>query len=142
MIRLLTRKLFGSANDRRVRKYQPRVDAINALEKELTGLSDEALRARTEAFRKQVADGTSLDDLLVPALGPHLGRRRQEELQLRIGEDDRADVAPLDDATAVLGGPLPLCLVAVARDVLEHHWRQDAVQTVCAATVHAIPFAG
>ena len=33
MIRLLTRKLFGSANDRRVRKYQPRVDAINALEK-------------------------------------------------------------------------------------------------------------
>ena len=67
MIRLLTRKLFGSANDRRVRKYQPRVDAINALEKELTGLSDEALRARTEAFRKQVADGTSLDDLLVPA---------------------------------------------------------------------------
>jgi preprotein translocase subunit SecA len=67
MIRLLTRKLFGSANDRRVRKYQPRVDAINALETELTGLSDEALRARTEAFRKQVADGTSLDDLLVPA---------------------------------------------------------------------------
>ncbi len=67
MIGALARKLFGSANDRRVRKYQPRVDAINALEKELTGLSDEALRARTEAFRKQVADGTSLDDLLVPA---------------------------------------------------------------------------
>ena len=67
MIGALARKLFGSANDRRVRKYQPRVDAIAALEKELTGLSDEALRARTEAFRKQVADGTSLDDLLVPA---------------------------------------------------------------------------
>jgi preprotein translocase subunit SecA len=67
MIGALARKLFGSSNDRRVRKYQPRVDAIAALEKELTGLSDEALRARTEAFRKQVADGTSLDDLLVPA---------------------------------------------------------------------------
>src|SRR5262245_56731431 len=67
MIGVLARKLFGSANDRRVRKYQPRVDAINALEKKLVGLSDEALRARTDAFRKQVADGTALDDLLVPA---------------------------------------------------------------------------
>ena len=52
MIGALARKLFGSANDRRVRKYQPRVDAINALEKELEKLSDEALRARTEAFRE------------------------------------------------------------------------------------------
>ncbi len=67
MIGALARKIFGSANDRRVRKYQPRVDAINALEKELEALSDEALRARTEEFRRQYAEGTSLDDLLVPA---------------------------------------------------------------------------
>src|SRR6266545_1269987 len=67
MIGALARKIFGSANDRRVRKYQPRVDAINALENELEALSDEALRARTEEFRRQAADGTSLDDLLVPA---------------------------------------------------------------------------
>src|SRR5690606_21521965 len=49
------------------RSYQPRVAAINALESEVAALSDEALRARTEEFRKQVAAGTSLDDLLVPA---------------------------------------------------------------------------
>jgi preprotein translocase subunit SecA len=67
MIGALARKFFGSANDRRVRKYQPRVDAINALEKGLEKLSDSALRARTEAFRKEVADGKSLEDLLVPA---------------------------------------------------------------------------
>src|SRR5215216_5531858 len=67
MIGAIARKFFGSANDRRVRKYQPRVDAINALEQELEALSDEALRARTEAFKQQVADGTSLDDILVPA---------------------------------------------------------------------------
>src|SRR5690242_17823376 len=67
MIGALARKFFGSANDRRVRKYQPRVDAINALEKELEALSDSELRARTDAFRQQVADGTSLDDILVPA---------------------------------------------------------------------------
>ncbi|MET3356477.1 preprotein translocase subunit SecA [Xanthobacter autotrophicus] len=63
----LARKLFGSANDRRVKGYRPRVQAINALEPELEALSDEALRARTDDFRRQVAEGRSLDDLLVPA---------------------------------------------------------------------------
>ena len=67
MFRAAARKLFGSANDRRVRSYQPRVSAINALEQELEKLSDAELRARTAEFRKQVADGTSVDDLLVPA---------------------------------------------------------------------------
>ncbi len=60
-------KVFGSSNDRKVKKYQTRVDAINALEPELAALSDDDLRARTETFRQQYADGTSLDDLLVPA---------------------------------------------------------------------------
>jgi preprotein translocase subunit SecA len=67
MIGSLARKIFGSANDRRVRAYYPKVEAINVLEPELEALSDEQLRARTEDFRKQVADGASLDDLLVPA---------------------------------------------------------------------------
>ncbi|MDI3469258.1 MAG: Protein translocase subunit SecA [Pseudolabrys sp.] len=67
MIGAVARKLFGSANDRRVRTYQPRVAAINALEKEIEGLSDEQLRARTQDLKKQVADGASLDDILVPA---------------------------------------------------------------------------
>ena len=67
MIGALARKIFGSSNDRRVRKYQPRADAINALEPELAKLSDEGLRARTEAFKREVAEGASLDDILVPA---------------------------------------------------------------------------
>ena len=67
MISVLARKLFGSANDRRIRSYRPRVEAINALEPELEALSDEALRARTEAFREQLANGATLDDILVPA---------------------------------------------------------------------------
>jgi len=60
-------KVFGSSNDRKVKKYQPRVDEINALEPELAALSDDELRARTATFRQQFADGTTLDDLLVPA---------------------------------------------------------------------------
>src|SRR5262245_15779677 len=67
MLGAVARKLFGSSNDRRIRAYRPRVDAINELEKELEKLTDDALRARTEAFRKELAEGKTLDDILVPA---------------------------------------------------------------------------
>src|SRR5687767_13342726 len=67
MIGALARKFFGSANDRRVKGYQSRVDAINALEPELAALSDEALKGRTAEFRQQLADGKTLDDILVEA---------------------------------------------------------------------------
>ncbi|MBN9581695.1 MAG: preprotein translocase subunit SecA [Afipia sp.] len=67
MLGALARKLFGSANDRRIKGYQSRVDAINKLEPEVAALSDEALKARTDEFRAQLAAGKTLDDLLVPA---------------------------------------------------------------------------
>jgi len=67
MIGAVARKLFGSSNDRRIRSYRPRVEEINALEKELEQLSDEALRARTDEFKRQLAEGAALDDILVPA---------------------------------------------------------------------------
>src|SRR5881398_464363 len=67
MIGALARKFFGSANDRRVKGYQSRVNAINALEPELAALSDEALKARTAEFRQELANGKTLDDILVPA---------------------------------------------------------------------------
>ncbi len=64
---VLAAKVFGSANDRRIKSYRPTVDAINALEPELEQLTDAQLRARTESFRKQLAEGTDLEELLVPA---------------------------------------------------------------------------
>src|SRR3974377_1327157 len=67
MIGAVARKLFGSSNDRRIRSFRPRVDEINALESDLEVLSDEALRARTDSFKQQLAEGQSLDDILVPA---------------------------------------------------------------------------
>src|SRR6201988_5022449 len=67
MIGVIARKLFGSSNERRIKSYLPRVAEINALEKELEALSDEALRARTDEFKRQLADGKTLDDILVPA---------------------------------------------------------------------------
>ncbi|MFA5957249.1 preprotein translocase subunit SecA [Hyphomicrobium sp.] len=63
----LASKIFGSSNERRVKGFRSRVAAINALEGELQILSDEELRARTGMFRKQLEEGATLDDLLVPA---------------------------------------------------------------------------
>ena len=67
MIGGLARKLFGSANERRIKSYRPRVDEINTLEPELVALSDDALRARTDAFKQELSQGKTLDDILVPA---------------------------------------------------------------------------
>ena len=60
--------LFGSDPGEKTRKrYQDRVDAINALESQVLALSNEQLRAKTAEFQKRVASGSSLDDLLVEA---------------------------------------------------------------------------
>ena len=67
MFGALAKKIFGSANDRRLKTFAPKVQAINALEAEVSVLSDDALKARTVEFRAQLAAGRSLDDLLVPA---------------------------------------------------------------------------
>jgi preprotein translocase subunit SecA len=63
----LAAKVFGSANDRKIKSYRPTVDAINALEPELEQLTDGELKARTDTFRKQLAEGTELNELLIPA---------------------------------------------------------------------------
>ncbi len=59
--------IFGSANARYLRRLQPRVEAINALEEKYKALSNDELRNQTELFRQRLAKGESLDDLLVEA---------------------------------------------------------------------------
>ncbi len=63
----LARKLFGSANDRRIRSYKSVVEAVNALEDQTKALSDAELAAKTIEFRQQLSAGKTLDDLLAPA---------------------------------------------------------------------------
>jgi preprotein translocase subunit SecA len=60
-------KLFGSSNDRIVKGYQARVEAINALEPEMEALSDDALRGKTAEFRQRLENGETLDKLLPEA---------------------------------------------------------------------------
>lgn len=67
MIGAIARRLFGSANDRYVKSLQKDVDAINALEPQLEALSDDDLRARTDWLKGRLADGESLNELLVDA---------------------------------------------------------------------------
>jgi preprotein translocase subunit SecA len=67
MFGALATKLFGSANDRKVKTYRSRVAAINELEPAFAKLSDDELRAKTAEFRQRVASGTSLDDILPEA---------------------------------------------------------------------------
>jgi len=67
MIGAIARRLFGSANERYVKSLYQYVDAINALEPELEALSDDDLRARTKWFGERVANGETLDEILVEA---------------------------------------------------------------------------
>ena len=59
------KKLLGDPNRRIISKYQRVVVEINELEPEFKSLSDEALRQLTEEFRERLADGETLDDLLL-----------------------------------------------------------------------------
>ncbi|MCA9751291.1 MAG: preprotein translocase subunit SecA, partial [Gemmatimonadetes bacterium] len=66
MLKFLTR-VFGSQQRRDIKKYRPRLDRIVAHEEALASLSDEQLRAKTDEFRKRLAEGETTDDLLPEA---------------------------------------------------------------------------
>jgi len=61
------KKVLGTKHEREVKRMQPTVAAISALEGEIQKLSDAQLRGKTAEFRQQIDNGASLDDLLVPA---------------------------------------------------------------------------
>ncbi|MFK5915478.1 MAG: preprotein translocase subunit SecA, partial [Woeseiaceae bacterium] len=65
-VKVLT-KLFGSRNDRLLKQLLKETQKINALESVMEGLSDDELTAKTTEFRDRIAQGESLDDLLIEA---------------------------------------------------------------------------
>jgi len=67
MIGQLLAKVIGTQNERELKRLQPRVAQINALEPGIQPLSDEQLRGKTAEFRQRVANGEPLDDLLPEA---------------------------------------------------------------------------
>ncbi len=67
MLGKIARKLFGSANDRFVKKQYKIVNQINALEPNFVKLTDEQLQAKTTEFRNRLKNGETLDDILPEA---------------------------------------------------------------------------
>jgi len=67
MIGTVLKKVFGTANERELKRIQVLVDKINAFEPAISGLSDADLRAKTDEFKKRLEDGETLDDLLPEA---------------------------------------------------------------------------
>src|SRR5438309_5719170 len=67
MIDAVLAKIFGTQNERDIKAIRPKVVAINALEPDLQNLSDIDLAAKTIEFRERLAQGATLDDLLVEA---------------------------------------------------------------------------
>ncbi len=67
MFNQLLTKVFGTQHSREVKRVQPRVAAINALEPQIQALTDDQLRARTAEFKAEIAAGKPVDELLEPA---------------------------------------------------------------------------
>ena len=67
MIGYITKKIFGTENERILKKYRAKVKEINAKEEELIKLSDEELQARTTWLKGRLSSGETLDDILVDA---------------------------------------------------------------------------
>jgi preprotein translocase subunit SecA len=67
MIGQLLAKVIGTQNEREIKRLRPSVADIGALEPQIQPLSDEQLREKTTEFRKRVADGATVDDLLIEA---------------------------------------------------------------------------
>jgi len=63
----VTRKIFGTPNDRAIKAVRPLVEKINALEPDFAKLTDDGIIAKTEEFKKRYTEGESLDDLLPEA---------------------------------------------------------------------------
>ena len=67
MLTKIVKKVFGTRNDREIKRMMKVVDAINAHEEELTRISDEEIRNKTREFKDRLAKGATLDDLLPEA---------------------------------------------------------------------------
>ena len=63
----LTKKVFGTPNDRKVKATRPLVQKINDLEPEFEKLSDEGIKQKTDELKTRALNGESLDDLLPEA---------------------------------------------------------------------------
>ncbi len=88
MVGQLLAKVFGTQNDREIKRLRPIVERVNALEPEASALSDDVLRTKTAEFRTRVANGEPLDDVMAEAFavvreaGKRVLKMRHYDVQL------------------------------------------------------------
>ena len=88
MLTWAMKRVFGTSHERAIRRMRPKVEAINALEASLQKLSDAELQAKTPEFKQKLANGATLDDILVEAFavcreaGRRVLRMRHYDVQL------------------------------------------------------------
>ena len=88
MYKWFIRKIFGTQNERDLKKLQPYVSAINELEARIHKLSDSQLSAKTSEFKEKLNQGAKLDDILIEAfaivreVGIRVLQMRQFDVQL------------------------------------------------------------
>jgi preprotein translocase subunit SecA len=104
MVSWILKKIIGSKNQREVKRLWPMVHRINEIEAEYQKLTDEQLRAKTDEFRRRLAGGTPLDDLLPEAFAAakNACRRLLGKEWLVRGQPYKWDMVPFD--VQVLGG--------------------------------------
>jgi preprotein translocase subunit SecA len=104
MVSWILKKFLGSKNQREVKRIWPIVHRVNEFEAEYQKLSEEQLRAKTDEFRKRLADGATLDDILPEAFAAVKNACRRlvgKEWPVR-GQPYKWDMIPFD--VQILGG--------------------------------------
>lgn len=98
------KKIFGSSQERTIRRFQKIVEEVNLYEKEFSSLTDEELRDKTREFKKRYQEGTSLDELLPEAYAVvKVTCTRLKGTRIHVsGYDQEWDMVPYD--VQVLGG--------------------------------------
>lgn len=92
------KKIFGSWQDRTVKKYRKKVQEINRFDEQFQTLSDSEIRAKTAEFKERLAQGATLDDLLPEAYAVVKNAcRRMVGTQVHVsGYDQKWDMVPYD----------------------------------------------
>jgi len=67
MVQIFLKKIFGTKNEREIKRLIPAVERINAFEPKISALGDADLRAKTDEFRRRLENGDTLDDILPEA---------------------------------------------------------------------------
>jgi preprotein translocase subunit SecA len=77
MLTWALKKILGTSHEREIKKLRPKVEAINALEPRISGMTDAELRAKTAEFREKLDNGATVDDLLIEsfAVAREAGKR-------------------------------------------------------------------